>query len=59
MLSFFWLEVRSAILRRFPAAVAAFAALLTEPHTVAGLVYFLQIRPVYVFFKPKTKQTQI
>ena len=54
--NFFWLEVRSANWQRFPAVVVAVAALLTEPQTAAGVVYFLQIQPVYVFFEQKTKK---
>ena len=29
----------------------ATAGLLTEPQTASGVLYFLHIRPVYVFFK--------
>ena len=54
---FFWIEVRSAFWRRFPAAVVAVAALLTEPQTAAGVVYFLQIQHVYVLFNKKQKRT--
>ena len=38
--------------RRRPGA----AALLTEPQTAVGVVYFLQIQPVNDFCKQKTKQ---
>ena len=29
---------------------------MTDPQTATGVVYFLQIRPVHVFFKQKTKK---
>ena len=41
--------------RMFPAAASAAAALLTEPQTATGVVYFIEIRPVYVFLKQKLK----
>ena len=50
------LEAHSAIQRPFPAVAGATTALWTEPQTATGVVYFLQIRPVYVFFKQKTKK---
>ena len=41
---------------RFRRQAGAAAALLTEPQTPTGVVYFLQIRPVCVFFEQNTKK---
>ena len=49
----FLLEVHSAIKRLFPSVTGAATGLLTDPQAAAGVVSFLQIRPVYVFLQKK------
>ena len=43
-------------LAAFSGGAGAAAGLFTEPQTAAGIVSFLQIQPVYVFFKLKIKK---
>ena len=50
-----FLEVHSALERPFLAAAGAATCLLTKPQTATGIVSFLQIRPVYVFFSTEKK----
>ena len=40
-------------------AAGAAAGLFSEPQTAAGIVSFLQIRPIYVFVKQKLKKSNL